>query len=416
MDFGSSLIQRGTENRAAANRGMWNQLHNALDKTIDRKDRKARQAKADERYEKEWQRREEWRDEDRDWQRQTRAEDLALKREMQAFKRDNDVDALFFDAMLAKKEGRELTPRHQAAIGYKIAENENKTVHKYNPTTGYSQASTAPNPYKSMFPELVPQSMGELEPQPVRQSASPMESGPQSTFDKLTIDVEPLEQTVPKGAMSPDPYYDNAPKTRMDAAKKRVDVEGDIAKQKALTDMDLDKYMAEKDYDNAIKVANESLKTERGQKKVLDIVDRMTQLNDELKEAGAIVAADNKMGTNLMARGRQTGLGQGLQKVLSPEVQAKIDEYTKLQSSLLPFYASASGLGAKSLDSDGERKAILSSFGDPVGIYDANDNQLNNLRQLFGGDPRVKVQDGQTATNPTTGEKIIFKDGKWEKL
>lgn len=146
----------------------------------------------------------------------------------------------------------------------------------------------------------------------------------------------------------------------------------------------LQKEMALKKYEFDINKATSSLKTKEGKEKVNGILNRMGELNDLLKSEGSIISEDMPLNERAATYLATTNIGQQGRKVMNPKVQAYAEEYTKLQSTLLPFYASAAGLGAKSLDSDGERKSILGSFGDPSGIYEANQSQLNNLNKLFG--------------------------------
>lgn len=146
----------------------------------------------------------------------------------------------------------------------------------------------------------------------------------------------------------------------------------------------LQKDMALKKYEFDINKATSSLKTKEGKGKVNGILNRMGELNDLLKSEGSIISEDMPLNERAATYLATTNIGQQGRKVMNPKVQAYAEEYTKLQSTLLPFYASAAGLGAKSIDSDGERKAILGSFGDPSGIYEANQSQINNLNKLFG--------------------------------
>ncbi len=37
-------------------------------------------------------------------------------------------------------------------------------------------------------------------------------------------------------------------------------------------------------------------------------------------------------------------------------------------------------------------------------------------KSLFGQETQTQYQEGQTATNPKTGEKLIFRGGKWQKM
>lgn len=139
-----------------------------------------------------------------------------------------------------------------------------------------------------------------------------------------------------------------------------------------------------KDYDNQIATAGSELKEKKGLDKVASVLKRMKEINEKLKEKKAIVSGEASFGENVGRYVATTGLGQEVRKVTNPQTQALAEEYTKLQSTLLPYYASAAGLGAKSLDSEGERKSILGSFGDPSGIYESNKQQLKTLEGLFG--------------------------------
>lgn len=170
-------------------------------------------------------------------------------------------------------------------------------------------------------------------------------------------------------------------------AEKQIDVTGNI-----------DQFKAQKDYENAITQANDALKTDQGKQKVTTVLSRMSEINDLLKSKDAIVYKDMPFEKRAQTFAATTGVGQMGRKVSDPEAQALADEYTKLQSTLLPFYAAAAGLGAKSLDSDGERRAILGSFGDPAGIYESNKNQIGNLYKMFDTAP-------PGAQNPPAGNK-----------
>jgi hypothetical protein len=154
--------------------------------------------------------------------------------------------------------------------------------------------------------------------------------------------------------------------------------------------------MAAKNYESQIKAAEEEFKSGVANNKVTQVLTRMRQINDSLKDMGAIVSQEMPYAERLKTAASTTQIGQGIRKFDNPEAQALAEEYSNLQSTLLPYYATAAGLGSKSLDSEGERKSILSSFGSPAGIYEANKNQINNLYSLFG------VTDGQS-----TGIKFL---------
>ena len=158
----------------------------------------------------------------------------------------------------------------------------------------------------------------------------------------------------------------------------------DVGKAQAQAQIGLITDIAKLDYQEQLRIADETLKSQEGKQKVGNIIARMQQINQALKEKDAIVSVQQGGLSRTKTTLETSPLGQVARKVTDPEAQALASEYEKLQATLLPFFAKASGLGAKSLDSEGERKSIMGSFGDPGGIYETNLNQLQNLEQLFG--------------------------------
>lgn len=136
------------------------------------------------------------------------------------------------------------------------------------------------------------------------------------------------------------------------------------------------------------------------------VINRMSEINEELKRLNEISSEESGVLTRAKNVAEGTGIGQGLEKAIDPKAQALRDEYKKLQSTFLPFYASAAGLGAKSLDSEGERKSILDSFGDPAGLYESNKRQLGNLSELIG---TGKKPEGKEAPQEVMDWQEFFK-------
>lgn len=208
---------------------------------------------------------------------------------------------------------------------------------------------------------------------------------PTGMADTLFNGVVPSETAIPQI----DTTGMN-PKEKQLAKEETIKSKFDIDKENRA--FNRDKKM--EDYKNEIKTSADLLKTKQGKQKVTQILSRMNELNEALKDKGAIVSSNQGALDNFKSYLDTTSVGQEVRKFSDPAVQQYADEYDKLRNTLLPFYASAAGLGAKSLDSDGERQAILSSFGDAGGIYESNKSQLENLSQLFGAGeqqaPKVK--------------------------
>ena len=163
-------------------------------------------------------------------------------------------------------------------------------------------------------------------------------------------------------------------------------------------------------YQDQLNRAKEDLKTERGNQKVQIVLNRMREINEALRDRGAIVTETQTPQERLGAYMATTALGQQTRKVSDPQSQSLAQEYKNLQSVLLPFYASAAGLGAKSLDSEGERKSILESFGDPGGIYETNLRQIQNLENVFSAQPKTQMQEAQERFNATKQKIVNFED------
>lgn len=223
--------------------------------------------------------------------------------------------------------------------------------------------------------------------------------------------------------------------TKFDMPKSSNPVASSPAGDMKRYEKELDFYSQKlmKDYDKGLDVEAEGKSKNLAQMALT----RMNEINETLKEKGVIVSGDGSRKDNLgaMARGFNIpvpftegvdvgGIGE---KALDPKTKALREEYKRLRSTLLPFYAKASGLGAKSLDSNAERESMLDSFGDPNGVYESNQKQLETLSKMIGtgslakGDDKAEVKtkpfgEGQTATNPKTGEKMIFKGGSWQKM
>lgn len=85
--------------------------------------------------------------------------------------------------------------------------------------------------------------------------------------------------------------------------------------------------------------------------------------------------------------------------------------------------------------SDSEREALLSTLADKnlspkekkaqmKAFVSQKKNEIKSLRRKLGVgqeqktqiQPTVQFNEGQTATNPQTGEKMIFKGGQWQKM
>lgn len=342
-----------------------------------------------------------------------------------------DIDALSDKALFNFYQGKPLTEADMAAVQARAVKEGNKTEYTKD-ALGNLIPSTAANPYSQFLSGL---EGGQFKPAQTPRSAMPpqvfgnMLGGPaledanipqvaQDTFsfegyggtDPMQASQDATAQRKQyltngnpwnKGSALPD-YQDNLQldqtgqdmMAQEDAAgpvRPTIQVPDyvknspEVMKKTGETAVTLGADIAKMDYENQLKLVTEELKTNAGQSKVKTVLDRMNQINEQLKAKNAIVSKDQTLSQRGGAALASSSIGQAGRKVTDPESQALAEEYASLQSTLLPYYAAAAGLGAKSLDSEGERKSILNSFGNPAGIYEANQSQLQTLNKLFGG-------------------------------
>lgn len=324
-----------------------------------------------------------------------------------------DLEGLAQQSLYAYHQGQPLTPEGRAAIET-LATLKGSSV-KYQPdASGNVRAVSEPNPFQQFLGQFGGQRMPQMSQPP---QLSSMENYG-NNFSVEPLDVASIEAQLGdvgnmggqmmgsspglnlpvKGGQPPsqlstmafDKNYSPEKILNMQTKDYRnlmLGVPDAGANTRQLAQESAVKLEAEKQrlsYEDQIKNANEEIKSGQANAKVATVLNRMNEINEALKQKGAIVSSDSNYGQRLAATAATTDLGQGIRKFNDPQAQALAEEYRNLQATLLPYYANAAGLGAKSLDSEGERKSILQSFGDPAGIYDANKQQIGTLSKLFG--------------------------------
>jgi hypothetical protein len=328
---------------------------------------------------------------EREREREQQERILNMEMEAKKAKAAADVDALASSGYMAMAKGGVPTPEQTAAMDVKAALMRPKSY--VDPYTGLPVVESPVDPRTRLGVAMPGTAPAQAVPsQTLLPSPTPLGAPPRTEMPVgIQEQVVAEEEFIPTGAqlMTPEQF----------AEAKEVAVTGPLAGtpkgilMETEARLDVEKQKALKGYETEISRAGAELKEKKGQRKVADVLGRMKQINEELKNKKAIVSGDASLKENIGRYISTTGLGQEARKIKDPETQALAEEYTKLQSTLLPYYASAAGLGAKSLDSEGERKSILGSFGDPSGIYEANKRQLQTLEGLFGvednGEPVV---------------------------
>lgn len=299
-------------------------------------------------------------------QQEIEVEKLKRAEQAAAAKAAGNYEQVAMDELARINSGLPPTPEGQAAI--KVMQQTTAAKTYFDPQSGHMV--TQPSPWGGLSVGLggvMPTTTGGIVPDA---PAAPLPMvGMGRTPDFNPQAVPPIRESELNDRIKLGGAWADTPAGEKKVFEENVKLEGQ-------------KIMA--DYESQIKQAEEALKTKKGKTQVSGILSKMNKINEELKSMGAIMSQDQDVLDRASTYAATTGLGQEARKVTNPKAQALAEEYEKLQSTLLPFYASAADLGAKSLDSEGERKSILSSFGDPSGLYEANKEQLQNLNNLFG--------------------------------
>lgn len=299
--------------------------------------------------------------------------------------------AMFTDeglqAILAKKQmaPQSVTPEEEAALQAGIQFRQSQMGQ--NPVTG------------GLYPKFQP-TFG-TSPAAAMMTGAPMQAE----------SLPPLEQSSVAAAMLPPPRMDGAPSTTeqfnsdFKTAPAPIGASEKVVKPVDTTGMGSTPVGKMKTFEKELEFYGQQLKQnmdtglemkgeQRSKSLAQQALDRMNEINNTLNKNGALVNQQKGAMGNIGAMARNASipvpfgegikLGAGAEKALDPKNKALKEEYERLRSVLLPFYAKASGLGSKSLDSEGERKSMLDSFGSMEGTFEGNKAQLENLANMIG--------------------------------
>jgi hypothetical protein len=278
-----------------------------------------------------------------------------------------------FQAILAKKQmaPQSVTPEEDAALQAGIQFRQSQMGQ--NPVTGGLYPKFQPNfgtsPAASMMVPVVSQDMG-VSPVAAAMLSPPRMDGSPSTTEQFNDDFKSAPAPIGASEKVIKPTdttgMGSTPVGKMKTFEKELDFYG--KKLEKNLDVELEASAAQK----SKSLAQQAL-------------DRMNEINNTLNKNGVLVSEKQGIAGNASNMLRNAPYAGGVgEKVLDPKNKALKEEYERLRSVLLPFYAKASGLGSKSLDSEGERKSMLDSFGSMEGTYEGNKAQLENLANMIG--------------------------------
>ena len=170
-----------------------------------------------------------------------------------------------------------------------------------------------------------------------------------------------------------------------------------------------------------------------------DTLGKIMSAYEKLNELKAITSTARTTGENLVATA-SAKTGSTLGAAVGSEAQTQRQIIKNLRQALLNDIKAATGMSSKAIDSNVELQAFLNSLGDPENqSYEAAIATIGELSAKYAGGALsgaaqdvlkgktnlpptsaapapASIREGATATNPQTGERIIYRNGKWQPL
>ena len=147
-------------------------------------------------------------------------------------------------------------------------------------------------------------------------------------------------------------------------------------------------------------------------------LERMDQINEQLRESGGLVDTERGTLPNLSTAISNTPMGQTIRRATGNENQALIDEAASLRNNILLDLKAETGLGTGSLNSNMELTTWLNSLGSEHMSYQARRNIMGNIREFIfrvqvardknGGRLPPEIEAGESPPPLTPEEKAMF--------
>jgi hypothetical protein len=167
--------------------------------------------------------------------------------------------------------------------------------------------------------------------------------------------------------------------------------------------------------------------TEEAKSKVDDTLSDLLASYKKLNKGGAIVSTENSTIGNIAAR-TGAALGPSLGRAVGTIAQTERDYIQNLRTDLIRDIKLATGMSSQELNSNFELQSALDALGDPYSqSFQTAIRTIEKLSSKYGlGNIKTTdsedmgdgggISEGTTATNPQTGERIIYRDGQWQPL
>lgn len=223
-------------------------------------------------------------------------------------------------------------------------------------------------------------------------------------------------------------------------ARGKQQAEAEFA-QEISYETDIGKYIAEEqkalDVIRAKGQITPQEKKDEAQRQISIQLWKMADNYEKLFEMGAIKSTERGSFSNAMLAIRTSKFGQTTGRIFGTMEQEKRDEINNAIPLILQEMRKASDTGTKAIDSEKELAFYLQAVSSPNQLYESSiaaialmdmtygdgrfaNSVINNgmttkeeVNKLRNEMNKLEVPENTTATNPTTGEKIIVKNGFW---
>lgn len=134
----------------------------------------------------------------------------------------------------------------------------------------------------------------------------------------------------------------------------------------------------------AAKTAAVGVQQQEGQRRFQIILNALDEIYKDLRTKGAITDTQKSVTQNVISYALTTSPLQAVQRAGGGEAQALRDRIQAQRANLIQSIMQATGMSARSLDSNKELEFYLQAATDPTKSYQANISALETLRSLYG--------------------------------
>jgi len=124
-------------------------------------------------------------------------------------------------------------------------------------------------------------------------------------------------------------------------------------------------------------------KSESGKTQLADDLDNLRSSFTRLNEMRAIPSIERNVASNLMSAAGASGIGQALGKAGGSPEQVERDVINSARQRLITSIKNATGMSARSLDSNVELKTMLNSISDPGQSYEAAMRIIDDIENAY---------------------------------